>query len=221
MNKDKINTKEVNEVVSISKKILNILYIVMIVGIIFLVTLLAKEWGILTFLLTLLKVATPFFIGFVIAWLFNPLVIKLQDQGLKRGLAAVLVYLGFLIILFVFFWFLIPTIYTQLNDLISSFPSIISTVKTWITDGFGRIGNISGLDLNSMQENMFNGVETLISGVTTNLPELILNSVGKIFSGIGTVLISLVIGIYMLLDFDSITTHLLNVIPDDTKKETE
>src|SRR5574344_61892 len=130
----KVNVSEVNEVVNIGKKILNLLYIVMIIGIIFLVTLLAKEWGILKFIMTTLKVATPFFIGFVIAWIFNPIVLKLEHHGVKRGLAASIVYIIFLACLFIFFWILIPTIYNQLQDLIVSLPNIISSLKLWITD---------------------------------------------------------------------------------------
>ena len=49
--------------------------------------------------------------------------------------------------------------------------------------------------------------------------QLILSSVGKIFSGIGTFVISLVIGIYMLIDFDSINSHLMHFIPKKNKDE--
>ena len=62
----KINVCDVNEVVGLSKKILHLVYIIMIIGIIFLATLIIKEWGILNLIVTLLKVATPFFIGFVL-----------------------------------------------------------------------------------------------------------------------------------------------------------
>ena len=219
MEKEKINTKEVNEVVSVSKKILNLLYVVMIVAIIFLVTLVAKEWGILNFLVTLLTVATPFFIGFAIAWIFNPLVIKLQHKGFNRPLASVTVYLAFILILVLFFWFLIPTIYTQLNDLIQSFPSIVSSVEGWINNGLDSMSNIDGLNIAEIQSNIFNGIEAVISDVTTNLPQFILNSVGKIFSGTATIAISLVIGIYMLFDFDSIQKHLLEYIPKKNRNE--
>ena len=78
--KNEVDKKELNEVVSLSKKILKLIYIAMIIGIIFLVTLLIKEWGILRFILTIIKIATPFFIGFAIAWIFNPLVKKLQKR---------------------------------------------------------------------------------------------------------------------------------------------
>ena len=62
----KINVRDVNEVVGLSKKILHLVYIMMIIGIIFLATLIIKEWGILNLIVTLLKVANPFFIGFLI-----------------------------------------------------------------------------------------------------------------------------------------------------------
>ena len=218
-NETKINTKQINEVVGISKKILNLFYVVMIVAIIFLVTLLAKEWGILTFLLTVLKVATPFFIGYVIAWLFNPLVIKLENKGVRRVLAAILVYVAFLAILFLFFWFLIPTLYKQLNELISSFPTIISSVKDWISATLGNFNNIGGINAANVETSIFNGIESIISDVTTNLPQVILNSVGTIFSGLGTILISLFVGIYMLIDFDNTKNHLLNLIPKKNKGE--
>ena len=94
--KDKINYKKVNEVVSLTSKILNLVYIAMIIGIIFIATLLIKEWGILKFVMTILKVATPFFIGFVIAWLFNPLVVKLENRGWNRAIASMVIFLVFI-----------------------------------------------------------------------------------------------------------------------------
>ena len=45
-----------------------------------------------TFVLSLLKVLAPLFIGFVIAWLFNPLVKKLESKGISRTMGAILVY---------------------------------------------------------------------------------------------------------------------------------
>jgi len=216
MKKEEVDKKNINEVVSLSKKILKLVYIVMIIGIVFLVTLLIKEWGILKFILTILKVATPFFIGFAIAWIFNPLVILLEKKGIKRGFGVPIVYLLFLGILFLFFYFLIPTVYNQLNDLITSIPSIIIQIEDFIK---GILNNIQGIDVEAVQANIFATIETLIANITTNLPDFILNSVGAIFSGIGTVLIALVIGIYMLFDFNNINDYLMKFIPKKHKKD--
>ena len=210
MKKD-IDKQSVNEVLTLSKKLLKLIYVIMIVGIIFLVTLLVKEWGILTFILTVLQVATPFFIGFVIAWLFNPIVMKLEKKGIKRGLASIIVYLVFISLLILFFYMLVPTIYTQLNDLIASFPSILAQLQRF----FSNINvNIDGIDMVSIQNNMMESATNMINNVTTNLPSLILNSVSSILSGIGTLMISLVIGLYMLFDFNNIDSYLIKLIPD-------
>lgn len=216
MKKEEIDKKNINEVVSLSKKILKLVYIVMIIGIIFLVTLLIKEWGILKFLLTILKVSTPFFIGFAIAWIFNPLVLKLEKKGIKRGFAVPIVYLLFLGFLFSFFYFLIPTVYNQLNDLIASIPSIFNQIEEFIKN---ILNNIQGINVAEVQKNIFATLESVMSSITTNLPEFILNSVGAIFSGIGTVLISLVIGIYMLFDFNNINEYLMKFIPKKNKDD--
>ena len=214
MKKEEVDKKNINEVVSLSKKILKLVYIVMIIGIIFLVTLLIKEWGILTFIITVLKVSTPFFIGFAIAWIFNPLVVLLEKKGIKRCFGVPIVYLLFLGVLFSFFYFLIPTVYNQLNELITSIPSILTQIEDFIKN---ILNNIQGIDVATVQGNIFATIENVMTNITTNLPEFILSSVGALFSGIGTVLIALVIGIYMLFDFNNINDYLMKFIPKKHK----
>ena len=214
--KSEINKKNINEVVSISKKILSLIYIIMIIGIIFLTTLLIKELGILNFIITILKVLTPFFIGFIIAWMFNPLVIKLEKKWLKIITASIIVYFAFISFILLFFYFLIPIIYNQLNDFIDSFPNIISQLK----DTFNNItSNIKILNNTNIEDTLFNSLEKMGGSISNNLPEIIINSVGNIFSGIGTIILGLVIGIYMLIDFKNIRRFLLKLLPKKYEKD--
>lgn len=219
--KDKINYKKVNEVVSLTSKILNLVYIAMIIGIIFIATLLVKEWGILKFVMTILKVATPFFIGFVIAWLFNPLVVKLENRGWNRAIASMVIFLVFILIIFAFFSMLIPTIYTQLNDLIASLPGIFNSLKNWITNFLNNFNSSDMVDVASIEANIFKSMEDLGTNITTNLPSMIMNIVGVVFSGLGTMAISLVVGLYLLFDFNNAADHLLKYIPKTHKYEIE
>ena len=219
--KDKINYKKVNEVVSLTSKILNLVYIAMIIGIIFIATLLIKEWGILKFVMTILKVATPFFIGFVIAWLFNPLVVKLENRGWNRAVASMVIFLVFILIIFAFFSMLIPTIYTQLNDLIASLPGIFNSLKNWITNFLNNFNSSDMVDVASIEANIFKSMEDLGTNITTNLPSMIMNIVGVVFSGLGTMAISLVVGLYLLFYFNNATDHLLKYIPKTHKYEIE
>ena len=217
----KINVRDVNEVVGLSKKILHLVYIMMIIGIIFLGTLIIKEWGILKLIVTLLKVATPFFIGFVLAWLFNPIVVKLENRGWKRGLACITVYLAFIIILFAFFGMLIPTLYNQLNDLVAALPNIFTQVKLWITNFLDKFNSSEMFNVAEIENNIFKTMENLAGGLANDLPSKIVSIAGSLVSGIGTIGVSLVVGIYLLFDFNDVTDHLLKYIPKSHKEETK
>ena len=84
--------EEVNEVIDLSKKILHFFYIAMIIATVFIVTLIAREWGVWNFILNILSVLSPFFIGFVLAWILNPLVYKLEKKNMTRVVGSMLVY---------------------------------------------------------------------------------------------------------------------------------
>ena len=64
-----IDKKKLNELVILSRNTVKILYIFLIILGIYAIIRLAKEIKILDFVLILLKVMAPLFIGFIIAWL--------------------------------------------------------------------------------------------------------------------------------------------------------
>lgn len=215
-----IDSKEVNEVVTLTKKILKILYIAMIVAIILAGTVIIKNLKLWPLLLTFLKLLSPLFIGFVIAWLFNPVVKKLNDKGIPRIWGSIIVYTGLILFIFIFLKLLIPTMYNQVNDLIANLPAILSKFETFIDDAIAKI-SISGMDLTATKDNLFNSIGDSLVKYTSSLPNSIISILGNLLSGVGTILISLVVGLYMLFDFDSIAKHFLKLIPNKNKYEVE
>ncbi len=213
-----INNNEVNEVVSLTKKILKLLYIVMIVAIILCGTIILKNLNVWHFLLTLLKVLAPLFIGFVVAWLFNPLVTKLQNKGIPRIFGSLIIYAVLLIFIYIFLRVLIPTLYNQINDLIATLPSILDKFKTLANDFVDQVA-ISGIDLTNFKDNLFSSLGTSLVGFANSIPNSIISILGNVFSGLGTILISLVVGLYMLFDFDAISKHFLKLVPNKNKYE--
>ncbi len=211
--KEEINIKNVNEVVSLSSKILHLLYITMIIGCVFVATLLIKEWGILQFVFSLLKVLAPLFIGFVIAWLFNPMVKKLESKGIPRMAGSILVYAIFLVIVFIFLRVLVPTIYTQVNELISNLPGIFGELKNSLNAFFLKFSDIEGIDIGTIQNNIMNTLEVKLTEFTTSAPTTILNMAVSFFSSLVTIGLGLFVGLYMLFDFDAISKHFLNMLP--------
>lgn len=220
MKKDKLNTEELNEVIGLSKKILNVLYFVLIGIIIIAGIFLVKYLGVLKFIFGILKVISPLFIGFIIAWLFNPIVCKLKEKGFSKIASAIIVYLVFLICLILFIRVFIPVLYTQINDLVAAVPSIFSKVETFINDFITQF-NLEQFNLVNIKDNMMSGIETKLFDFMNNLPNIVINLIVSLFSGLGSFLMGLVVGLYMLFDFESITKHLLKLFPKKNRYEVE
>ena len=214
-----VNVEEVNAVISLTKRILKLLYIVMIVAIVFLASILLKEWGVLKFIKTLLTVISPLFIGFIIAWLFNPAVKKLEKKKIPRIAGSLIIYAIFLIFLVVFIKVLVPTVYEQLNEFVGNVPEIFKDVKGATNKFFESINDMNGIDITSVKNNLFKTLENWFEGFTTSLPEFILGIVTSFFSKLMTIGFGLIIGLYMLFDFDAISKHLINLMPKKWKED--
>ena len=216
-----INIEEVNSVLSLSKRILKLLYVDMIVAIVFLASVLLKDWVVFTFIKTLLSVISPLFIGFIIAWLFNPAVKKLEKKKIPRIAGSLIVYAIFLIFLVVFIKILVPTIYVQLNELVGNLPEIFNEVKLATNKLFESLNDMNGIDLTSVKVNLFTTLENWFTNFTTSLPEFILTVVTSFFSKLMTIAFGLIIGLYMLFDFDSISKHLISLLPKKHQKDAD
>ena len=219
--KTELNIENVNEVVSLSSKILHILYIAMIIGCVLVVTILIKEWGILKFLLNLIKVLSPLFIGFVIAWLFNPFVKKLEEKGVPRMGGSLIVYAIFVVGIMIFLKFLVPVFYIQVNELINNLPSIFNQLKLAINDIFARFSSVEGLDTEAMRVDAMVTMENALRQFTTTFPTTLLNILVNLFSSLVTIVLGLFIGLYMLFDFDAISHHFLNLLPKKRQFEAQ
>ena len=210
---DKLNIEEVNEVVSLTKRILHLFYVAMIIATILIVTIIVREWGILNFILNVLGVLAPFFIGFVLAWLLNPLVTSMEKKKIPRAVGTIIVYAVLLLIVLILVRFLIPIIYEQLQVLIANLPSIFREFETFIDSLFAKFGDIQGFDLQNLKNSILDTLTGYLNNFMISAPTFIMNFAGSLFSSMVTICFGLVIGIYMLIDFDEINGHLLQLLP--------
>ena len=216
---DKLNIEEVNEVVSLTKRILHLFYVAMIIATILIVTIIVREWGILNFILNVLGVLAPFFIGFVLAWLLNPLVTSMEKKKIPRAVGTIIVYAVLLLIVLILVRFLIPIIYEQLQVLIANLPSIFREFETFIDSLFAKFGDIQGFDLQNLKNSILDTLTGYLNNFMISAPTFIMNFAGSLFSSMVTICFGLVIGIYMLIDFDEINGHLLQLLPKKNRFE--
>ncbi len=213
------NNENTNEVMTLTSKILKILYFVIIIGIVYLLIRILKESGVFDFLLKFLKILSPLFAGFIIAWLFNPLVTKLSKKGMSRIISTGIVYIVFLGLIFLFLRLLIPNLSDQINDLINTIPSIFNGINNFISKVFDSFKAIDGFDVIKAKADAISTISGYAANISSNLPNILINIVTALVSGVGKFIISLVIGFYMLFNFDSTNNHLMSLLPKKHRYE--
>jgi len=71
----------------------------------------------------------PFVAGFAIAYFLDPLVERLVQIKIPRGLASLIVLLWFFLVLVLIFLLLVPILQSQVVDLVSSTPQLIAAAR--------------------------------------------------------------------------------------------
>lgn len=208
-----VDYQKLNEGIQTGTLLLKIFLVLSIVILVYVVTRLLTEWKVWNFVGTILSVISPLFIGIVIAWLFDPIVKRLNKKGVNRTLGAIFVYVIFIAFIYLMLSIMIPTVYDQLNDLISSVPSFLNYLKDSIDNIFVNLTEISGYDLTDTKLGLYHTINNLGKSLTVDLPTTVVNVVRNVITGGANLLIGFLIGLYMLFDFNNVKGHLLNLIP--------
>ena len=124
-----------------------------------------------------------------------------------------------LLIVLILVRFLIPIIYEQLQVLIANLPSIFREFETFIDSLFAKFGDIQGFDLQNLKNSILDTLTGYLNNFMISAPTFIMNFAGSLFSSMVTICFGLVIGIYMLIDFDEINGHLLQLLPKKNRFE--
>lgn len=217
-NEKEIDKKELNEVISLGKKILSVIYILVFIVSIYIITIIFKEWKIWSFLFTIFKVVFPLFIGLGIAWLFDPFVCWMQKKGIRRSLGTFITYILVIGIISIVVGSIIPLLTDQINEFAKSIPAVIDSLKGWISTFLDSFEDIKGFDVNSLEKDIFETISEFGIGLTKDLPTMTVNILTSIISGLGTILVGMVIGFYLLMSFDNVNNSVTSLIPKKSYK---
>ena len=216
--KDKeVDVASLNEILEIGKRLMHIIYIVTIVVLVLLATSVLREWKLFSILGELLVVLSPLFIGIIIAWLFDPFVTWLQSKKIPRIFGCIIAYLLLIAILFTIMYAFIPLFIDQLGDFIGTIPDIFADLKKFAINIFKFFGR-NGADAKIIQTRVFAWLEDFAVGLTTSLPNLIFNLGKAIFNGGLNTVLGLMIGFYMLFDFNKINDAIISNLPVSWRK---
>lgn len=216
--KDKeIDVKSLNDMLSTGKKILRIGFFMAIICVILLITYLIKEWKVLSVVKEFLIVISPLFIGLLVAWLFDPVVKWLQTKKIPRVVGCILVYLVFFGTISLVIYLMLPTFTSQIKDFLAGIPDTLRDIRMFINDFIANISNNYNFDLTSYKDQLYIGLEKFGHDITTNLPNTLISCTRALISGGITVVLGLMIGFYMLYDFDKLHNGFINMLPKKWK----
>lgn len=177
---------------------------------------------------TIFSLATPFVLGFAIAFLLNkPMMFFEQKlfrkwrckQQTKRNLASILAMIVGVIVVVVFISLLIPQLLESIYSLVKAFPGYVTDFQKFAVD-FMRDNQIDQTIINRYLDN---------SDILTKLTEIVtkaLPQMAKMTYQIGSILLNIVLGIvsglYMMMDKERLSGFIKKinyaVFPDKTSQ---
>ena len=217
--KDKeIDIGSLNDILSTGRKLINIGYIMAIIALVLLGTYLVKEWHALRFVGEFFIVISPIFIGLIIAWLLDPLVKWLQGKKIPRIGACIIVYLLFLALLFLILALLVPAMGSQIKDFVSGLPSLIQDFQHYVSGFTKNLSHTFDYDFSNIKDALYQAIEEFGINLSTRLPNMAIGLVSSVVSGGVSFFLGLMIGFYMLFDFDKLNRTFISWLPRRWRK---
>lgn len=211
MDKDKkIDYKTLNETIKTGNILLKIALTMSILAIGVLVIYLLDKTSLLLTIGKIFGILSPLFIGIFLAWLLEPFINYFVKNKVGRKLSTVVVYLILIFLIILILALIVPEFISQLNELIKKVPDFLTSINNFINDLFKNFSS-TDFDLTNTKNNLISGINNYVNDL--NLSGIVdkLSSSLKILTNI---LLGLLIGFYLSLDFKKVNKYLNIIIPD-------
>lgn len=172
-----------------------VLFLVAIILIIFIINYLK----LVNFAVRILAVLAPLFIGFIYAWLFNPLINKFSKKY-NRGLVSVILFFIFIVLLGLLLYLLIPIFYKEVAEVADLLPVLFENIEN-------KVNNMGLKDY----------LDKLLVFLVDNVPIYLINFVKGLFKYIGVIGIGLILGLYISMEYDKIVLNIQKLVPNKFK----
>jgi predicted PurR-regulated permease PerM len=193
------------------KRAFQILFVILVIYVIY--SLIQKYEIISNILFTVI-------ISLIFSYLLNPIINYLERHNISRGLGIILLYIvvfGIIIAISISF---IPRLGNELKEVLMVLPSYFSTITDFFKDLYDKYYNLENI------APIIENVEGLIFDNINRLQEVLLTSMTKLFTGVGSLLnrmISLVLipilTFYFLKDKDKLINQVFLIIPKNKRSE--
>lgn len=161
----------------------------------------------------------PFVLGIGLAYLLNPPVTWLTDRGLHRGFATSIVMLLFLLIVIVAILLVVPVLVQQGLGLARNMPGYFEQLQGFVEMQVPRLEQWLGPQ---RMEELQRGLEQMFTdviGLVTNITGQIMQSSASLIGTLSVLVVTPVVAIYMLLDWERMVAAVDGLLPPRYKGE--
>ncbi|MEA2434297.1 MAG: hypothetical protein QOG54_1754 [Actinomycetota bacterium] len=178
----------------------------------------------------------PLVLALIIIYMLNPIVSRLEERGVKRGLGTVLSYAVVLGGVTLLILAVAPFISSQVSGFADDWPQFRLDLAKSIENGADTLHDSLGLDLDTTQVTCLLGADEVQSSeapthaqcdeVTRDFRDRISHQAGRI-TEIGSSLLEIlfifivapILALYLLIDLPQLQRDILNLVPEDHKEE--
>ena len=168
-------------------------------------------FGLLIFLLR--EILLPFVAGMAVAYLLDPIADKLEDWGLSRTMATVVITALFMVITLGALFLLLPVLYHQVLDLMSRAPAIAGAVRDYILSLSETLFETLAPDEIERAREALAGITDNIVGWALGFGEGLWRSGLALVNLIAMLFITPIVTFYLLRDWDRLVARMDELLP--------
>ncbi len=150
----------------------------------------------------------PFMVGAAIAYLLDPFADRLEEWGLSRTLATVVISVLVLVLSLLAFILVVPLIFNQVRALVDAAPHLLTTMLDFLTAKFPGL-----LDANSPIRQNLASVEAAIRANSAQVLGQVLSSSLAVVNFVTLLIVAPVVAFYLLLDWDRMVAVIDSWLP--------
>ncbi len=174
-----------------------------------------KYWGIVLLIATALlwylgHVLLPFVVGGAIAYFLDPVADRLETMGLSRVVATAIIAIVALLIFVIMALLLLPSLIQQSMNLFDVAPKLFRDLQLFLSDRFPSLQ-----DETSVVRSALTSIGLTIQERGGALLGTVLSSAASLLGIVSFLVVTPVVAVYLLLDWDNMIAKVNTLIPLD------
>lgn len=174
-----------------------------------------RYWSIATAVFVILlwllgDVLLPFVLGGAIAYFLDPVADRLEKMGASRVMATAIITLVALLIFTIVMLLVVPALIRQSISLFNTAPQLVREFSTFLTQQFPSL-----MDADSTMRQSLDTIGETIKSRGGELLDKALSSALSVFNIVILMIITPVVGVYLLLDWDRMIERIDALLPRD------